>query len=503
VESLRTWFRQERERLGRWAWLLLSFFFSQAIVQALGFLSGVIVIRALTKDDYASYAIIFTMGPVIGMFTDNGVTAGFSGVGRRIWQDDERMGRLVSTGLRLRRQFSSFSFLVIGPILGWMLYRNHAPFGLIVALMIVTLAGTWFQLTSGVMKAVLELRQHVTALRNVSVVVALMRFALIAAFAGLLAINVFWAMLATTCSLLLEVVLLVRLVRSQIRWNAPTDPDYRASMLSMVQRTAPLSIYYCIQSQVSIWLISIFGTPHQVADIGALGRIGMLFALVGSVYATIVVPRFARNNGRARLRAQLALTLVSFLAIVFGMVLLAWLFPWPLLFILGPKYAQLTDLVWLVVLSTGLGSFLTLIGGLNASKGWVPPAYLTIPVEVVTQVVLLLTLDLSQSVFPRCRPLSCTSSPRCAGLTGRNRLEPDHSQIDHETGLVAGDPPRLSDPGCVDAAAADFGEQRAGAFRRSHHAAEFQRCALDGLELAPFSRWGCAPRDIRRWSAPG
>ncbi|MEJ0000674.1 MAG: hypothetical protein WDO13_16810 [Verrucomicrobiota bacterium] len=46
--------------------------------------------------------------------------------------------------------------------------------------------------------------------------------------------------------------------------------------------------------------------------------------------------------------------------------------------------------------STGLATLAGTLYGLNMSKGWVPPAYLTIPVEIATQVVLLVSLDLSQ-----------------------------------------------------------------------------------------------------------
>ena len=35
--------------------------------------------------------------------------------------------------------------------------------------------------------------------------------------------------------------------------------------------------------------------------------------------------------------------------------------------------------------------------GLNTCKGWIPPAYLTIPVEILTQVSLLCLLNLSQT----------------------------------------------------------------------------------------------------------
>jgi hypothetical protein len=78
-------------------------------------------------------------------------------------------------------------------------------------------------------------------------------------------------------------------------------------------------------------------------------------------------------------------------------VVVVMLFPGPLLWLLGPKYASLGNLLWLVVLSNGMGSFLGLTCGLNASKGWIPPAWISIPMEILTQIILLSTLDLSKT----------------------------------------------------------------------------------------------------------
>ena len=190
----------------------------------------------------------------------------------------------------------------------------------------------------------------------------------------------------------------MRHVKPQVAWAAAPDPEYRKSVFSVVWKMAPLNIYYCIQSQVGIWLISIFGSAHQVADIGAVGRIGQIFLLIGSLYSIILVPRFARNNGRRKLRIQYFLILASQIAIISIIVVLVYLFPGPLVWLLGPKYSSLGYLIWIVVLANGIGAFLGLTVGMNFSKGWIPPASISIPLEIVTQIVLIMSLDLSKTI---------------------------------------------------------------------------------------------------------
>ena len=73
------------------------------------------------------------------------------------------------------------------------------------------------------------------------------------------------------------------------------------------------------------------------------------------------------------------------------------LFPAPFIMLLGSKYTNMSGLIWLVILSSGLYSLAGVVFGLNMSKGWIPPALLVIPVEIITQIILLLTLNLSKT----------------------------------------------------------------------------------------------------------
>jgi O-antigen/teichoic acid export membrane protein len=388
--------QDKREKLVRWFWLLLSYFVSQVAIQALNFVSGILVLRSLTKKDYAIYTIVMTLAPVIAMLSDTGIGTGLAGIGRKVWDDDEKMGVLVQTGLSMRRLFGVISFVFLSPFLVWMLMRNQATLATSLFLILLVFSGTWCQLTSGVMKMVLQLRQQIGSLRNVGLSATLVRAILTVGFAYLLMLNAALAIFATACAALVEAWMMVRYVKPQIQWSAPVSAEYRVSVLGVVKRVAPLTIYYCIQGQVVTWLVGIFGQTNEVADVGAVTRIGVMFSLIGTMYGAILVPRFARNNGRRRLVAQYFQILASYAFILVLIVVVVKIFPQPLLLLLGQKYAQLGNLLWLVVLSTGVNGFLGLVTGLNASKGWIPPAIVSIPLEIATQIILLSTIDLTK-----------------------------------------------------------------------------------------------------------
>src|SRR5207244_10145013 len=102
--------------------------------------------------------------------------------------------------------------------------------------------------------------------------------------------------------------------------------------------------------QITIFLISFFA--HQtssIAEVGALGRLAMIFVVLANLLANIFVPAFARCQDRPRLRL-LYLEIaggVSLFCIV--VIAAAAIFPDQFLFVLGSKYAHLRRELLLMV----------------------------------------------------------------------------------------------------------------------------------------------------------
>src|SRR2546429_305311 len=74
----------------------------QLIVQLIGFLCGILVVRMLSKADYAIFTIA---GSALGLLTnlsDLGVGNAMLALGGRVWQDNVQMGQLVYTAQKVR-----------------------------------------------------------------------------------------------------------------------------------------------------------------------------------------------------------------------------------------------------------------------------------------------------------------------------------------------------------------------------------------------------------------
>jgi O-antigen/teichoic acid export membrane protein len=387
-------FERHRRVLG-WLRLFAGYSFVQALAQGLGFLAGIIIVRHLSKEDYACFLIVNTIGPVLNLLSDSGINSSIAAIGGKFWQDDSRMGSLVRTAILLRRKLVALAVCVVTPILVWMLFRNQAGISMIGWLVPLTLLGIFAQINIGLLNAVLILRQQVGRMQTLAFAAVAPRLALIALLAACGLLNAPVTVAIGTLGLFIQYLLLESWIRPQVQWTAPPNPEYRRDILAIVKRQAPLTIYFCLQGQLGILLISIFGNVHRVAEVGALGRIGMIFTILSSTTSVLVVPRFARTQDPTRLRFLYPLMVAGFVGAVTVGVGLAWLAPGPLLWLLGAKYAQLESLVWLTMLAAGTAGLSGFLYLLNANKGWIPPAAAVIPAEIATQVLLCFCFDLS------------------------------------------------------------------------------------------------------------
>ena len=298
LNSLKNFLAGTWQKVARSFWLFASYTMSQMGVQAMNFVTGLMIIRAMAKEEYAAYTIMNTMVPAMLLLSDTGITNAIMAIGRICPDDNEKMGRLVTTGLELRRRFAIICFLVVGPFLAWMLFHNHVPIWTIAILMAISLTGITFQLTSAVTNSILGIRQQFMPLMKIGLASTLVRLVLIAMVILILSrISAILAILAGTFSIFLETYLSLRVIKPQVVFGAPADPEYRATMFSLVKKTLPLTIYFCFQAQISVWLISIFGSSHQVADLGAAGRLAVIFTTVSSSFANIMAVRFAGKTG--------------------------------------------------------------------------------------------------------------------------------------------------------------------------------------------------------------
>jgi O-antigen/teichoic acid export membrane protein len=374
--------------------LLGKFVSVQAVAQALTAISGLLLVRTLDKHQYALFTLANSMQATMNLLADTGLSMGLSAIGGRVWQDRHRFGQLVTTTMRLRRYLAMIAIAVVSPILVWMLVKNGSSLRYAALLTFTVLLGLGFQLTSDVLTIVPRLLSQIGRLQFLDLASALVRLAFIAV-AYFVFLDALTAILATVVMAALQYSLLRRWATDGIDPKAPASEDDRRELLRIVKHGLPTTIYFCVQGQIVVWLLGILGGAQSVAEIGALGRLSVIFSIVASIMTTIVVPRFAKYQEPGLLKRRFLQIIGGFVLFGFGLVAFSALLPDVLLWFLGHGYSHLRNELPLMMIMIGLNSIAGAMWTLNSSKAWIEHSWLYIPTTLITQGILLLTMNVS------------------------------------------------------------------------------------------------------------
>lgn len=380
--------------IAHWIKVFSKFVSVQILVQALTLSSGIFIVRTLDQKEYAYYTIANSMLSTMNILADSGISISLSAIGGKVWQDRYRFGQLINTAMRFRYYLAAISISVITPILIWMLIRNGASIGYAVLITILVLLGLNFQLTNGVLIVVPRLHSQISRIQNLDILSGISRFILLG-----LGYLTFWnatvAIASASLASGLQRFVLGRLAGENIDSKVPIDPEDRKFIISTIKHSLPTTIFFCIQGQLSVFMISIFGTTQNVAELGALGRIGVIFTIINSVMITIVLPGFSRCQSVVILRRRYFQILGLFLLFGVSIITCTYIFPGQILWIIGNKYSYLKNELCMIAIVTVINSFLGLMTSLNLAKGWVQYSWIDIPLTLFVQIFLLMTLDIS------------------------------------------------------------------------------------------------------------
>ena len=381
-------------RIFGWASLVGKFGFVQVIVQTLGFAAGLILVRLMSKDDYALYTLALSALGAMAVLTDSGVGSGVSAIAGRVWSDPLRLGQLVKTAMGLRLILVAIVVLVLTPLLFFWLGEHGAkPFKAWLSATLVACM-VYFQATNGIVGLIPKLLLQTNRIQKVDFLSGMVRLLLVCA-AGLVFLDVTTALLAGLVASVFQCWLLVRLTNGDFRKDVDSDPAMRSEILGIVRKQAPNSIYFCFQSQISVWLLGIFGSAEAIADAGALGRLAVIFTIVGNIMASIVMPRFSRCHSEKLLRLryhQVAGLLILALSVL---ALSVMCFPKQMLWILGSHYQGLEEELLLMAVAQSLGCISGALVILNLGRGWIVSPWIAIPAGLITYTSLFLWIGAS------------------------------------------------------------------------------------------------------------
>jgi len=384
---LRRAFDQAR-RIGNYALV-------QAAVQIIAFSSGILLVRWLPQREYAYFTIANSMQATLMLLADIGVSVGLVSIGGRVWQDRHRFGELIKTGLAVRKKLAAAAAIIVTPILYAMLVRNGASSVYTLLLIAFVVVGFSIQISVDIFTIVPRLRSNIGRIQKIDFTCAIVRLLLIVGLVYLFA-TAGLAVAIASATFFLQYFLLRSYAAKVVDLNASENAEDRHEIVRLIKSLAANTLFYCFQGQITVFLIGFFARrAASVAEVGALGRLAMIFTVLTNLLINIFVPAFARCQDKRKLRylyAAIVGGVILFSAVVLGG---AELFPDQFLFVLGNRYTHLHRELLLMISVAVISALSGTLWLLNASKAWVSGAWLYIPLTLATQVALIPFTDFS------------------------------------------------------------------------------------------------------------
>lgn len=373
---------------------LVTFLAGNIVAQGLAAVTGLLLVRWLTVEQYAIYTIAISIMGAISVLAKGGANIGFVALLGRVWPDYARAGELVPALVHVRRLLMMFLMPLVLGLAAMILWQSGADWRQSGAILILLGAFWVVDLNSRIIDQILFFAHQTSRVQMLDSGLAIGRLAVVSALFSIGGLN------AISAVLIGVLVALVRIwpIRKWVFKIVPrVTSEPRASdveeIVTGVKRQLPVEAFYVSQAQIVLLLLAFKADATVIAGFGALMRISALLGPIRVVNAAFFVPIVAQAK-ECVIRKIFALTaLIS----IPGLMLLAIAIVMPnaLLWLLGENYAHLkTEIIVLAIcvafIQTG-GEYWNMI----AHRGWVEYSIAQIPLGFLWVGGALLWLDVS------------------------------------------------------------------------------------------------------------
>lgn len=317
--------------------------------------TGFLLINCLSKEDYATFATVIAIQMTTGVLVEMGITSSLTGLIGKDYQNKEIVGKFLAASKYYRDRLLIIGGLVllgifyyVAPIYGW-------GDGLWFLLWLIVVSSLVFQAWCAIYGCLFLLHDRLKEMYIISVVSAVFRLAMIAAvyFAGYLSGPL--ALAFGALQVLIGCWGAYEFAKPYVAMPAK-DVDLRPqkkAILGQVLPRVPSNLFYAFEGQIAIFAIGLLGATSNVAELGAISRLGMLFILFRRAGGIIVTPYFSKLQS-VQVLPRALFFIFSSVAFCFLVSTFTYLLPEVPLLLLGSEYSHLKYEVFLMILASSL-----------------------------------------------------------------------------------------------------------------------------------------------------
>jgi O-antigen/teichoic acid export membrane protein len=410
----------KKSRFKQWGKLLFSFLAGQGSVQVVNLITGFFLLRWMSIADFAQLSVVLGFQSTVGILVDVGFSGSITALVGNRSQDKEIVGKAAQ---RFRNQL----FVVIIPIAGiafslianrqkWSVLEQVVLFGSIVG-------SLFFQGWIGYYSSSLLMNRQISEYYKPQLVGSVGRLVLSYILHISSALSAWANAWVSTVTIAINGFSYRHSAAKFLIKPEKNDSQISGEVFRYISPMIPGVVFMAFQGQISLFIITFFGQTKNVAEIAALGRLGQLFVLLSAFNGIVIEPYIAQVSQKVLLRRYFQILGGGILvAAVISMI--GFVFPQPLLWLLGPKYQSLQmEVGWVLA-----GACLNYVGGvmwtMHSARKWVYwwGSFAYIFVLLATQIACLAMIDLSSTMgviyFSLISTLAVMSIHIATGIVG-------------------------------------------------------------------------------------
>ncbi len=375
---------------------LLQYFSAQTVTIAANLFYGLLCVRILPSAEYAKFVVLFGVQGTILVLMD----VNLSGTLIPLIGDRINHRQLIADYVASLRQLSIWLFAIVGigtaccyPLL---VKHRHWSWLTVASMVVILLVSTWFvRIGSAYGTVLIVLRQRSLWYRA----------QMISSLGTLGALGIFWAFhwLGAFTAISINVLGLIYVgadyyvhARRHLVFVGSPRSDLRKAIIGLALPNIPQALFFALQGQISLFLITFLGHTQGVASVGALARLGQIFIIFKQGNMLFVEPYFAKL-GKGRMRSAYLITLFLAGSVCGIFMVIAHFTPEVLLWLLGPQYSGLRTEVQIAIAAGAISFFSSVLWSIHSARRFVYwwNVGFSIILTLVVQLFFILKIDMS------------------------------------------------------------------------------------------------------------
>jgi O-antigen/teichoic acid export membrane protein len=374
----------------------LQYFTVQGITIATNLIYGLLCVRLLPSSEYAKFVVVFgAQGTLVVLMDLN-----FSGtiiplIGERV--NDHN---LIADYVASLRQLSYWLFAIVGAgtivCFPFLVKHRSWDWSVVGPMIGILLLSTWFVRVGSAYGAVLILLGKRQTWYRAQMVSSVGTLAVLGIFSALHRLGAFTAILINVLGIVYAGIEYHRQAHRLLGIAGRASAQLKRAIVGLAMPNIPQAIFFALQGQISVFLITFFGHTQGVSSVGALARLGQIFIIFKQANMLFTEPYFAKLP-KARMRSRYPLALLAAMMISLAVMQFTYFYPEALLSLLGPQYRDLRFEVQLAVATSAVGFFSNVLWTIHSARRFVFwwNVIFSIVLTLVVQVLFVINADMS------------------------------------------------------------------------------------------------------------